>query len=145
MIVGMFDDGALPVLERMVQFTERRHRLLANNIANLSTPFFKPTDLDTESFQRELGRAIDARRRTRTPTSGPLPLESTRQMRFHEDGMEVRPQPTHDNILFHDQNNRSLERTMQHLAENTMAHNMAIETLRSRYGILQLAIRERVA
>jgi len=145
MIAGMFDDGALPVLERMVQFTERRHRLLTDNIANLSTPFFKPVDLDTDSFQRQLGQAIDDRRRSATPVAGPLRLRDSGQVRFQPDGLDVRPQATNDNVLFHDQNNRSLERTMQHLAENTMAHNMAIEMLRSRYGMLQLAIRERVA
>ena len=40
MIKGMFDSGALPALERLAQFTEARHRVLTNNIANLSNPYY---------------------------------------------------------------------------------------------------------
>ena len=47
-----------------------------------------------------------------------------------------------ENILFHDLNNRSLERHMQDLAENTMAHNAAIELLKGGFALLENAIRE---
>jgi flagellar basal body rod protein FlgB len=51
---------------------------------------------------------------------------------------------TNEGILFHDENNRDLERTMQHLAENTLAHNTAIELIRNQFQMLQVAIRERI-
>jgi flagellar basal body rod protein FlgB len=104
MIQGMLNSGAIPALQRLVQFTGARHKVLTNNIANLSTPYFKPADLDTKAFQ---------------------------------------PSATNDNILFHDQNNRDLERTMQRLAENTLTHNAAIELLRSEFDMMRTAIRER--
>ena len=144
MITGMFDSGALPVLERVVQFTEARHRVLADNIANLSTPFFKPADLDPGGFQAALGDAIDRRRGRPVPGRGPLSLGDTRQIRFQAGGLEVRPGATNQNVLFHDRNNRDLERTMQHLAENTLAHNAAIEMIRNEMEQLRLAIRERI-
>ena len=53
-------------------------------------------------------------------------------------------QPTNENILFHDQNNRDLERTMQKLAENTLSHNMGIELLKNQFDLLKTAIRERM-
>ena len=46
--------------------------------------------------------------------------------------------------MFHDQNNRDLERTMQHLAENTLMHSTEIEVMRNEFSIMLTAIRERV-
>ena len=46
--------------------------------------------------------------------------------------------------MFHDRNNRDLERIMQNLAENTLTHNAAIEMLRHEFELLRTAIRERV-
>ena len=144
MVAGLFDNGALPSLERLVQFTGRRHAVLTDNIANLSTPYYKPRDLDPKAFQAALGYAIDRRRAGRDPTDGPLEIRNTRQLSFHDRGIAARPQPMNEGILFHDENNRDLERTMQRLAENTMVHNAAIEMLRNQFQLLKTAIRERV-
>ncbi len=145
MITGIFNSGALPSLERMVQFTTARHKLLTHNIANLSTPYYKPVDLDPKAFQAALGRAIDERRSQPNPNAKPLPMHDTRQLRFGAGGFkEVQPDATGDNILFHDQNNRDLDRTMQRLAENTLAHNTAVELIRNQIETLRTAIRERV-
>lgn len=144
LIAGMFDSGALPVAERLVAFTGRRHQVLTHNIANLSTPFFKPQDVDSKSFQAALSDAVDRRRATSSPIRGALQLENSRQLRFTRDGVELRPHPTNENILFHDQNNRDLERTMQNLAENTMANQLGIELVRNQFDMLRLAIRERI-
>ena len=144
MINGLFDYGAMPTLERVIQFTQNRHSVLTDNIANLSTPYYKPKDLSPESFQSELRDAIDRRRQSPNPTAGSLELYDTRQLRFRSDGIDPQPQHTNEGILFHDQNNRDLERTMQHLAENTLTHNSAVEVLRNEFAILLTAIRENV-
>lgn len=134
----------MPVLERLVQFTNVRHQRLTHNIANLSTPYFRPTDLDPEAFQAELREAIDRRREGSGSRRGPLEMRDTRQLRFTDEGVEVRPRPRNQNVLFHDRNNRDLERIMQDLAENTMTHNAAVELMRSEFEIIRVAIRERV-
>lgn len=145
MIQGMFDYGSLPALERLVQFTGARHKVLVNNIANLSTPYFKPTDLSPQSFQQALRDAMDQRRQNAAdPVGGPLRISDTRELSFHKDGIEARPAATNQGILFHDQNNRDLERTMQHLAENTMTHNAAIDMFRAKMGLLRIAISGRI-
>lgn len=144
MIQGMFNSGAMPVLERMIQFTEARHRVLTDNIANLSTPYFKPRDLSVQSFQATLRQAIEQRRASADPQAGPLPVQDTRQLRFRGDGLDAAPDHSNQNILFHDQNNRDVERLMQHLAENTLAHRMSVELMRGEMQMLQTAIRERV-
>ena len=144
MIAGLFDNGALPTLERVVQFTSHRQKLLTANVANLSTPYYKPVDLDPKSFQHALSDAIDARRQRENPTSGPLDITDTEQLRFSKGGIEARPFETNDNILFHDQNNRDVERIMQRIAENTLAHNAAIDMIRNQFDMLEVAIRERL-
>ncbi|MEM9884198.1 MAG: hypothetical protein AAF800_14895, partial [Planctomycetota bacterium] len=123
MIAGMFNGGAMPVLERLVQFTGARHRVIAENVANLSTPYYRPKDLSVAHFREQLGRAVEARRASRTPNTGPLELRSTRQLSFRRDGLTARPEPLDENVMFHDRNNRDLERVMQDLAENTLTHN----------------------
>lgn len=144
MIQGMFDNTALPTLERLTQFTAARHRVLTDNIANLSTPFFKPRDLDPQSFQASLRSAIEQRRQSRAGTSAPLAMRDTDQLTFRDGGLDARPEATNDGILFHDQNNRDVERLMQHLAENTLTHNAAIEMMRNEFRMIETAIRERV-
>jgi len=144
MISGIFDGGAMPVLERMVQFTSARHGVIANNIANLSTPHFRPKDLSVEKFQKQLRRAIDQRRSTATPNTGELRLEDTRNFRFHADRLDATPEALDENIMFHDRNNRDLERIMQDLAENSMAHSASMELLRNEFSLLEMAISERI-
>ena len=58
--------------------------------------------------------------------------------------MILHPQPVGDNILFHDGNDRSVERIMQDLVENFMTYRMAAQFLRSRLDQISTAIRERV-
>ena len=144
MISGLLDSGSMPTLERFVQFTGERHRVLTNNIANLDTPFFKPTDLDPEDFQAELASAIEKRRGQANPSCGKLRLSDTGQIEFKEDGMEVRSEAMNANILFHDQNNRDVEVTMKNLAENTIAHKAGIQLLSNQFSMLKMAIRGQV-
>lgn len=144
MISGMFDSGAMPVLERTVQYAAERHKHIVNNIANLSTPNYRPTDLPGEEFSDALSRAIDARRAENGGPTGELEMDNTRHIRFNEGGIEAREIFADDNILFHDRNNRSLEHLMQDLAENAMKHNGAINFLRNEFELMETAIRERI-
>ncbi|QQE11186.1 flagellar basal body rod protein FlgB [Planctomycetota bacterium] len=141
MITGLLDTGALPSLERFVQFTGQRHRVLADNIANLDTPYYKPKDLDTGSFQAELSRAIGERREQMNPLSGELELEETDQLQFGQDGILTKAEATNENIMFHDRNNRDLELIMKDLAENTLAHKTGVELLKNQFDMLKTAIR----
>ena len=131
MIKGLFSYGSMPVLERMVEFTGARQELIAHNIANLSTPYYKPVDLDPAQFQAQLRDALDRRSRKPNPLRRPLELRSEQQSRIRDGQIEFRPQKNNENILFHDHNNRDVERTMQDLVENAMAHRTSIELLKS--------------
>ena len=135
--------GAIPTLEAAVQFAGRRHTLISHNVANLSTPNFEPLDVSVAGFQRQLADAVDRRREAYGGHRGELPLTSTREVERGEEGIRLRPRPSGRNVLFHDRNNRDLERTMQDLVENVAAFRVASEMLKGRVDLLRVAIAER--
>lgn len=144
MIDGVTNSDAIPVLERLLQFAGRRHKLIVNNIANLSTPDFRPQDLDVKEFQALLGEAVDRRRAKYGNSGGPLDLKGSSQIEFTKNGLVVRPEASGENILFHDRNDRNLERIMQNLVENALTFRMAADFMRSRFDLINTAIRERI-
>ncbi len=144
MIQGIFDYGAMPTLERSVQFTEQRHRLITHNIANLNTPDFQPQDLDVAGFQNALRSAIDQRRRGESPLNGPLQLPTRGHVAFGRRGLNSRHQPLDGNTVSQDRSTRNLERQMQDLVETSMAHSAALRMLQNRFTLLETAISERL-
>jgi flagellar basal-body rod protein FlgB len=144
MIDGVTNAGAIPVLERLVQFAGRRHRLIVHNVANLNTPDFRPADVSVENFQAQLGRAIDGRRAEHPNRGGRLDLASTRQVTVSEGGLDLNPAPLGENILYHDGNDRNPERIMQSLVENFITFRAAADLLTSRFNLINTAISERL-
>lgn len=144
-IKGLTDGGAIPALEAMARFTAARQRLIADNVANLDTPGYRALDADPEAFQAQIGRAIDARRAApEGGASGPLELTERGPMRQLGSGEVVLdPSALGENLMFHDRNDRNLERIMQDVAENLLAFRAATELMRNRFRTIDLAIRER--
>ncbi len=143
MIDGVTNTEGLSVLERLVQFSGQRHRLIVNNIANFDTPGYRPLDVSVQDFRKQLGEAIDERR-TSARRGESLDIEDSAQIEFRAGSMTLHPTPIGENILFHDGNDRDLDRTMQDLVENFLTFRVATELMRSRYDILRSAIAERV-
>ena len=143
MIDGVVNADAIPALERLMQFAGRRHRLIVHNIANLDTPNYRPVDVSVTDFQKQLGQAVDERRATRGATGGDLKPEDSQQVTFRDGSVQLHPEPMGENILFHDGNDRSVERLMQDLVENFMAFRTASEFIKSRFDLINSAIRER--
>lgn len=138
------ESGAIPALELTARFAARRQELLAHNIANASTPDFRPMDADPGDFQRMLAQAIDRRRAGGSP-GGPLEWRETREVRHDaRRGLRLLPRTPAANILFHDRNNRDLERMMADVVENVSAFRAATDMLRSRFQLIGAALAERV-
>ena len=139
--------GSIPLLEKVLSFTEARNRMLAENIANITTPGYRAKQLDVRSFQASLRKALDRQDAAERhgAASPPLALESTREVRVGERGtLEVTPstEPA-ENVLFHDGTNARIERQMALLAENTMMHQAAVELMKANIDGLSKAIRGR--
>lgn len=148
MIDGLVNADSIPVLEAAMQFAARRHSVIQHNIANLTTPGFQTRDVSVEDFHEALGEAVEHRRAASRgeggTRGGQLEFEGNSEVKMHPDGtMELRPRTPTGNILFHDRNDRDLEKSMQALAENVAAFRVASEFLRGRYEMLNTAIRER--
>lgn len=127
----MLNSGSSPVLDQVLKFTAARHRLIANNIANVDTPNYRQQDLSLPQFQQMLASRAMARR------------NGEQDVRFDDIGTEVE-HPTRG-ILAHDGNNRSMEQLMTDQASNALMHNMAIEMLKKQYSGIEMALKERIA
>jgi flagellar basal-body rod protein FlgB len=129
----LLNQGNAPLIEQTVRFTAARQKLLAENVANVSTPGYQQKDLSVERFQQMLRERIDARCSSPPGTT-----------RF-DDLMGEVSGPAQRGILFHDRNNRSMEQLMSDGAKNALYHNMMIELLRKQIGSIESALKERVA
>jgi flagellar basal-body rod protein FlgB len=140
-IDNLLNRGAIPVLEQVMKFTEERHSVLANNVSNFDTVGYKMQDLPVSEFNAALQEAVV--RRESKGGCGPLELNSTRHFQWDSSGrMQTTPiELTDNNILFHDENNRFVEKQMSEMAKNTLRHNVTVEMLRSTYNGLETAIR----
>jgi len=137
----MTDGGPIPLLERTLAFAEARQRMLATNIANLTTPGYRAKQLDMAAFQNALREAA----RKRSDGDGSFALGSTREFRVDDLGLlQVTPRETPaENLLFQDGTNASIERQMAQLAENAMLNQVSAELLKGYYDGLGKAIRGR--
>lgn len=141
-ITNLTQRGSLPFVEATVAFTEARHAVLAENIANIDTPGYRTRQLDPAAFQKELRRAASAR----PACADPLKLRGTDQMNVDRCGrMTLSPElEPAENLTFQDGTNARIERQMAMLAENALAHQTSVELMRSQYAGLIGAIRGRV-
>jgi flagellar basal-body rod protein FlgB len=139
-LTGLINSGALPALERLGAFTEERQKVIANNIANIDTPDFRPADLSLALFQESLREAVEA---TGGRPVGSLELNDTGQTWTDEHGrLRVSPQVIDgNNTMFHDGSTRNIETEMARMAKNGLLHRVVLELLRKQQTMLKNAIR----
>ena len=133
-MLGIFNQTAIPALEQTLAFSERRHVLLAGNIANIDTPDYRSRDLDVGDFQNALSESIDASRQVNSVSSMKA---STR------DDIYSGPRDAMEQVVFHDGSDVSLENQVTEIAKNQHMHSLAITTMRSQFSLLRAAITER--
>jgi flagellar basal body rod protein FlgB len=86
-----------------------------------------------------LAGAVDDRNARTGGEQGDLRWSETSEVKHAkgDGGLRLEPTTASPNILFHDRNNRDLERTMQDLVENTAVYRMSADLLKSRYDLLR--------
>ncbi len=138
---------SLPTLQAAARFSAQRHQIILSNIANLTTPGYQTRDVSVRDFQAQLAEAVE-RKRAGGPMS-PLEMKSTDEVRVTPGAgpaptsFTLNPSPVPGNVMFHDRNNRDLERAMQDLSENAAAFRLATDLLKNRVALIEAAIRER--
>jgi flagellar basal-body rod protein FlgB len=143
-IENVLNTGSTPVLEKAAAFTQARHEVLVNNITNFDTVGYKVKDLPVSEFQKSLESAVA--RRDAGGAGAALEMESTKNLRWDERrALTATPVSSEDKgILFHDQNNRFVEKQMSDMMQNALLHNVVSELLRDQYNGILTAIRGRL-
>ncbi len=139
MIQQFVTTPTITLLEQTLNFTEQRHNVLLEDIANVSTPGFVQKDVSVKEFQKSLQDAVTRRRASYNNEYQP---ESNSAVEFQEGGsrVQVKPQETVNSVAFHDRGVRSMEYLMSEMGDNAMAHNTVVQLLRGRYDTLNKAI-----
>ncbi len=131
-IQRLLNQGNAPLLERTLEFTAQRHRLIAENVVNVDTPGYQQKDMSLEKFQGMLRRRVENRRKGPPGATGFADI----------DGELEHP---NRGILSHDGNNRSMEHLMSDQAKNALLHNMVVELLKKQFNSLENALKERIS
>lgn len=148
MFPSLFANSALDSLEKTVEFAERRHSVLATNIANMDTPDYKTRDLSLNNFQQSLKDVIEIKRTMAEDAAGPRfeVLEGP-----DRDGTAVAHDEAVQNVfdsmrqvVYHDGSDDSLEMQVTQLAKNQSMHSTAIALMRSQFQTLRMAISENI-
>ena len=126
----LFNQGSGPVLERMLQFTAARQKLLAENVVNISTPGYRQKDLSLEKFQGMLRDRLERREQ------GAVGATSF-------DDLQAQVEHPRRGMLFHDGANRSMEQLMSDQAKNALMHNLVIELLRKQFQTMEMALKDK--
>lgn len=135
--------GATPALIKTLAFNEAKLKMIAENIANIHTPYYRAKQLDTGVFKRSLKEAL--KEKGRDPNKE-LNVNAGEEIKTTRNGLlQVRPtrEPV-ENVLFHDGTNLSIEHQMSELVKTGMMHDLATTLLRGSFEALRKAIRGRV-
>lgn len=143
-IENLSNSGAAPTLEHLIRFSGQRQRLIAHNIANVSTPDFRPLDVSVGDFRKNLRDAVERRRAATGGERGALQWDESAELRRDGAGeLRIEAGTPSGGVLFHDRNNRDLERLMQDSTENVAVFRLATDLLKKHTDLIRSAISQR--
>ena len=122
MLSGVSEVSTVDLLAVSLRLLERNNRFLANNLANIDTPNFRPTHVD---FQESLKLAL--RDKVLAPETAQAQGGSRRALRvaLEDNGVEAR----------NDGNTVDIETEMMRLAENTAKYELYGSLLKKKFAI----------
>ena len=139
---GLLQNTPVNLLTETIKFAERRHQILASNIANLDTPGYKTQDLSVENFQSALAETLEAKK-TSTATNSPFPGHANSRG-VAADQAQHHLHNSYEQILYHDGSDVSMEQQVTNISKNQAMHSTAIAILRQQMNQLKMAITESV-
>ena len=144
--MGLFDllsSSSADALEHVIAFANERHKVLANNVANIDTPGYRMHDLAVDDFDATLSKAIARGKKTNPALPRldlPTPAEVDRAGSTRgPDAAKLR------GIVFHDDNDRSIERLAITMTKNAQRQIHAVSLLRNQLQLLKSIIAESAA
>jgi len=132
-MAGWLDNPVLTVLEKSLNASSLRQKVLADNIANVDTPGFKRSDVD---FQLALNTALGS-------SGSTLSLKTTyhRHITSAETESQTIVQTDNSTSIRNDANNVDIDREMANVAENGLYYNSLTRTISSQLGLLRMVIK----
>jgi flagellar basal-body rod protein FlgB len=133
-MAGWLDGPVLNVLQKGLETSGLRQKVLTNNVANIDTPDFKRSDVD---FQTVL-------RATLGENGGVLPMKVT--LPQHLSGMTGEVDGVvkdYTTSIRNDGNNVDVDKEMSNVAENGIYYNSLTRTISSQLGLLRMVIQQK--
>ena len=130
---GWLENPILTVLEKGLNASSLRQKVLADNVANVDTPGFKRSDVD---FQQALNAALGTRGSTLS-----LKTSVPRHIAIGTAENQSLVQTDHSTSLRNDSNNVDIDREMTNVAENGLYYNALTRTISSQLGMLRMVIK----
>ncbi|RJQ61754.1 MAG: flagellar basal body rod protein FlgB [Desulfobacteraceae bacterium] len=129
-MVDLFDaDPAWKVLEKSMDVSARRHRLITNNISNIATVGYTAKDMDfNKALEEALSEPADAVHRTHPKHMMQNPPSSAVRRRPGEEESGVEPS--------------DIDTEMINLAENNLKYRTSVEMLLRKMNMIRHAIAE---
>lgn len=130
---GWLSTPALTVLEKGLNASSLRQKVLVNNVANIDTPGFKRSDVD---FQVALDIAMG--NKSNLPLKTTLPGHITG---VNADGNQSSVVTDQSTSMRNDSNNVDIDREMANVAENGLYYNGLTRAISSQLGLLRMVIK----
>jgi flagellar basal-body rod protein FlgB len=130
------------LLEKSLDASSTRSKVISNNIANVDVPHFKRSELD---FESELKRVIEDREEIR---NGKFEARTTdaRHIAFDEERSvrSVRPRINLDYSTTYraDGNNVDIEKEIVDAQKTTMRYGSAVQSIAQNFKMLKLVMRQ---
>lgn len=119
-------DNVIEILTKVLEFTDRRAKVLHNNIVNVNTENYRPADLDASAFADLMGQALSSH------------LISDRLILIDSEYIKFGPNGTFEAIPFTDNQafelltadtKQYLKLQMKKISENQMNNKVAIQLI----------------
>lgn len=133
--MSLLNTPSINLMERTLDASSLRQKVLSNNIANIDTVNFKRSDV---SFADTLQDVLQGNKlQGRTTNERHIPIGTT-------DVADVQPQVVTDNStsLRNDGNNVDIDAEMSNLASNQILYDAVTQQLNMTFGIMRYAISE---
>lgn len=131
---GWLDSPILNILEKGLDASSLRQKVLADNVANVDTPGFKRSDV---SFQEVLGQALGEENST---TGLLLKRTSPQHLPGSNENAVTGVVQEQNTSLRNDGNNVDIDREMANVAENGIYYNSVTRAISAEIALLRAAI-----
>jgi flagellar basal-body rod protein FlgB len=133
------NSSTLQLLTARLQMLGQRQRVIAENVANVSTPGYAPRDVDQEAFAKRMEAAVGvAGGAPRTVMAATAPGHLTAPAGGRA-GLSIRSAPDSETTL--DGNSVVVEEQMMKIAETRMEFETMVGLYQKSLGLLRLAAR----